>query len=77
MKEHAMKAFKWITYNLIRQVVTIKKSQFGFVQGRGTTDAIFVLRQLQEKYFTVGKQVYMAIVDLEKTFDRVPQRVIW
>ena len=42
LKEQAMKAFKWTAYNLIRQVVTINKSQFGFVPGRGTTDAIFV-----------------------------------
>ena len=77
LKEQAMKAFKWIAYNLIRQAVTIDESQFGFVPGRGTTDAIFVLRQLQEKYFTVGKQIYMAIVDSEKTFDRVPQNVTW
>ena len=35
---------------LIRQVVSVDDSQFGFVPGRGTTDAIFVVRQLQEKY---------------------------
>ena len=37
---------------LIRQVVSINDSQFGFVPGRGTTDAIFVGRQLQEKLQT-------------------------
>ena len=60
-------------------MVTIDESQFGFVQGRGKTDAIFVICQLQQKYFTVGKQIYMymTIVDLEKAFDRVPQKVIW
>ena len=59
--------------------MTIDESQFGFVLGRGKTDAIFVICQLQQKYFTAGKQIYMymAIVDLEKAFDRVPQNVIW
>ena len=71
-----MKVFKWIADNLIRQVVTIDESQFGFVPGSDTTDAIFVIRQLKEKYFTVGKQIYMAIMDLQKVFDRVPQKVI-
>ena len=61
-----MKVFKWIADNLIRQVVTIDESQFGFVPGSDTTDAIFVIRQLKEKYFTVGKQIYMSIVDLQK-----------
>ena len=54
-----------------------KGEQFGFVPGRGTTDAIFVVRQLQEKYLAAKKRLYMALVDLEKAFDRVPRKVIW
>ena len=62
---------------LIRQVVSTDDSQFGFVPGRGTTDAIFVIRQLQEKYLAANKRLYTAFVDLEKAFDRVPRKVIW
>ena len=62
---------------LIRQLVSIDDSQFGFIPGRGTTDAIFVVRQLQEKYLAASKRLYMASIDLEKTFDRVPRKVIW
>ena len=54
---------------LIRQLVSIDDSQFGFIPGRGTTDAIFVVRQLQEKYLAANKRLYMAFVDLEKAFD--------
>ena len=52
-----MKVIEWIGDNLIRQMVTIDKSQFGVVPGRGTSDATFVIRQLQEKYFMVGRLI--------------------
>ena len=74
-----MKFIKWIADSLIRQVLTIDESQFGFAPGRGTTYASFFICQLKEKYFTVDKQIhmYMAIVDSAKVFDRVPQNVFW
>ena len=53
--EQAIKVNERIADSLIRQVVTIDESHFGFVLGRGTTDTIFVIRQLQEKYLTVSK----------------------
>ena len=51
-------------------MVSIDDSQFGFFPGRGTTDAIFVIRQLQEKYLAANKRLYMAFIDLEKAFAR-------
>ena len=75
--EQAMKILERIVDGLIRQVVSIDDSQFGFVPGRGTTNAIFVARQLQEKYLAAHKRLYMAFLDLEKAFDLVPRKVIW
>jgi hypothetical protein len=46
--------------------------QLGFRPGQGTTDAIFIVCQLQEKYLAKKKDMWMAFVDLEKAFDRVP-----
>ena len=69
LTEQVMKVPERIVNGLIRQVVSIDDSQFGFVPGRGTTDAIFVIRQLQEKYLAANKRLYMAFVDLMKAFD--------
>ena len=70
-----MKVQERILDCLMRQLVSIDDSQFGFVPGRGTTDAIFVVRQLLE-YLAANKRLYMAFVDLQKAFDRVPRKVI-
>ena len=77
LTEQVMKVLERIVDGLIRQVVSIEDSQFGFVLGRGTTDAIFVIGQLQEKYLAANKRLYMAFVDLEKAFDQVPRKIIW
>ena len=66
LTEQVMKVLERIVDVLIRQLVSVDDSQFGFVPGRGTTDAIFVIRQLQEKYLAANKRLYMAFVDLEK-----------
>ena len=60
-----------------RQRVEIDEMQCGFMSGRGTTDAIFIVRQLQQKLLAANKLLYMAFVDLEKAFDQVQRDVIW
>ena len=44
--------------------------------GKETTDAIFIMRQVQEKQQAKKKKLYYAFVDLEKAFDRVPREVV-
>ena len=43
--------------------------------GRGTIDAVFILRQMQEEYLAKQKKLYMCFVDPEKAFDRVLRKV--
>ena len=66
-----------VVANIIRQYVDIDSMQFGFMPSRSTTDAIFIIRQMQEKYILKQKTMYAAFVDLEKAFDRVPREVLW
>ena len=50
--------------------------QFGVMLGRGTTDELFVVRRMQEKYRDKKKKLYMCFVDIEKAFDRVLKKVM-
>jgi len=49
----------------------------GFMSGKSTVDAIFAMRKLVEKYGTVGKDIFVAFINLEKAFDHVLREVIW
>ena len=50
--------------------------QLGYMPGKGTTDALFILRRMQEKFRGREKKLYMCFDDLEKAFDRVPRKVM-
>jgi len=74
--EHAMKVVERIFEHRIWQQIDIDDMQFGFMKGKGTTDAIFIVRHTQEKFRAEGKKFYFDFVDLEKATDRVPREVI-
>ena len=74
--EHAMKVVERIFEHRIRQQIEVDDMQFWFMKGKGTTDAIFTVRQMQEKFRVKGKKLYFGFVDLEKAFDTVPREVI-
>ena len=65
------------SWTQLAAIVDINKLQFSFVPRKGTTDAISVARQLQEKYRASGKPLYFAFVEPEKASDRVPRKELW
>ena len=54
----------------------LRDSQFGFMPGRGVTDAIFAVRQRMEKQGKTGLYI-MVCIHLEKAYDRVPRQEVW
>ena len=83
LTEHLMKVMERIVDGIIREMIATDEMQFAFVPGRGTTDAIFIIWQLQEKFLSTkdlndkNLTLFFAFVDLEKAFDRVPRKVLW
>ena len=67
--EHGMKVAERVLERRLRQAVEIDKMKFGFRPGTGTTHAIFIARQLQDRYRGNHRKLWLAFVDLEKTFD--------
>ena len=62
--EHGMKVAERVLERRLRQAVEIDKMQFGFRPGTGTTHAIFIARQLQERYRGKHRELWWPIVDL-------------
>ena len=57
----------------LRDRVEISKQQYGFMPGKGTTDAMFASRMLMEKYRKGQGELHCIFVDQEKAYDRVPK----
>ena len=64
--DQCLKVVDCIVEVIIRDRIEIDKMQFGFMPGQGTTDAIFILRQMQKKFLAKNLSLFFAFVDLER-----------
>ena len=77
LMSHTMKIWERIIEARLRDRVEISKQQYGFMPGKGTTDAMFALRMLMEKYREGQRQLHCVFVDLKKAYDKVPRKELW
>ena len=66
--EQPMKVLERVLEKSIRCQVSVDNMQYGFMPGKGTTDAIFII---QEKRQAKKNKLYYDFVDLQKAFNRV------
>ena len=64
---HSIKLFERVHDNRLRNIVSISEEQFGFVNGKYTTDASFALIQLQERYREGQQDLHCVIWKKETT----------
>jgi hypothetical protein len=74
---HTMKLWERIIEHRLREVTNVIENQFGFMPERSTMGAIFLIRQLMEKYMEQKKDLHMVFIDLEKVYDKVTRNIMW
>jgi len=76
---HITKIYERILERRLRSQVEdgLGEWHYGFRPNRNTADLIFSMKMIFEKTWEYNDRTYLAFLDLEKAFDRVPRNKLW
>jgi hypothetical protein len=72
-----MKLWERIIEHRLRGVTNITENQFGLMSERSTMEAIFLIRQVMERYREQKKDLHMIFIDVKNAYDKLPRNVMW
>ena len=61
-----MKIVERVLKRRIQTLINLPKMQFGFMPGKGTVDAIFIVKRMPEEYQKKNKKLYMCLLTWKK-----------
>jgi len=71
-----MKLWERVIEKRLRRDISILKNHFGFMLGRSTIEAIYLIRRLVKLYKDKKKDHCMMFIILDKMYDRVPYEIM-
>jgi len=77
LMSHTMKLWERVIEQRLRKETRVTNNQFGFMHGRSSMEAIYLLRCMMERYRTDKTALHLVFIDLEKACDRVPKKILW
>jgi hypothetical protein len=76
--QNVLSQMAWGPFSLhLRGMTHITMNQFGFMPGRSTMEAIFLIRQVMERSKEQKKDLHMVFIDLENAYDKIPRNLMW
>ena len=71
--EHGMKIVKRLLERRVRALVDFDEVQFGFMPGKGTIDALFLVRRLQEEHRAKDKRSTCVLLIWKRHLTEYPE----